>query len=147
MSEKPPEKERERLWDDDGFLARVAFFAQKRGRRLSEVSRTAGLAHDYLSKKAPRSGRSTEAVYRIARSLGVSLIELIGVGETHHDALPTEETLVRLALVVDLAAHLYVALGSRRKIPSGIDTMEMVIQLLDMIEAAADTEMPSEGAN
>src|SRR3954451_8769372 len=67
-------------WDDDGFRKRVAQLAAERGQSISEVCRQAGLSASYLAKLAGRSGRSIEAILRIARVLDVELNDLLGAG-------------------------------------------------------------------
>src|SRR5918998_6737520 len=87
--------DRDLLWDDRAFCARVERLAEARGRSVSQVCRRAGLRASYLAKPAGRSGRSIEALLRIARELDVDMMELIGGASTHqrHDPLPTDEML------------------------------------------------------
>lgn len=121
------------LWDDDAFRARVSRLASERGRTISDVCRSAGLSASYLAKPAGRAGRSVEALLGIARTLEVSLVELVGT-TNRHDATPTDDNLVRLALVAEIAANLYIALGARKQVPAATDTVEIVSDLLRRIE-------------
>lgn len=121
------------LWNDDEFRRRVTRLAQQRGKSLNELCTRAGLSASYLSKSAPRSGRSVEALMRISRELQVSLFELIGTSD-RHDAAPTDDNLSRVALVAEIAATLYIALGARSEIPTGFDAIGLVSQILSEIE-------------
>jgi transcriptional regulator with XRE-family HTH domain len=96
------------LWDDRAFCARVERLAEERGSSMSKVCRRAGLSASYLAKPAGRSGRSIEAILRIARELDVNVMELIGGTSTHqrHDLLPTDEMLNHLALTFDIMAQI-----------------------------------------
>lgn len=123
------------LWDDDAFRAQVIRLAGDRGRTITDVCRSAGLSASYLARSAGKSGRSIEALLAVAETLEVSLIELIGVSN-HHDGRPTDDNLARLALVYDVASHLYIALGARRQIPSSPSNVAVLVgALMRMIEA------------
>ena len=121
------------LWNDDEFRRRVTRLAQQRGRSLNDLCTRAGLSASYLAKSAPRSGRSVEALLRIARELEVSIFELIGTSN-HHDAAPTDDNLSRVALVAEIAATLYIALGARSEIPTARDPIGLVSTILSEIE-------------
>lgn len=124
------------LWDDDAFRARVAALAARRGMSIAEVCRRADVSASYFAKAAGKSGRSVEALMSLARVLEVSLIELIGA-PNFHDGAPTEQNLARLALVMEIAAYLYVALGARPQIPAGLATAPLISEIMRRIEDAA----------
>src|SRR3954462_11317209 len=128
------------LWDDDAFRRRVSQLARDRGLSIPEVCRRAGVSASYLAHPAGRQGRSIEALLKIARELGVGLIELIGSMPDHHDASPTDENLARVALVAELAALLYIALGARRQVPSNINPVTVTSAILRLIEAEAQQQ-------
>jgi transcriptional regulator with XRE-family HTH domain len=67
------ERQRETRWDDDAFRERVTKLAADRGLTIAAVCRAAGTSGSYFAKPAGRSGRSIEALLRIARTLDVSL--------------------------------------------------------------------------
>jgi hypothetical protein len=68
-----------RLWDDAAFQARVHFHAGLAHKSVAEVCLEAGLAADYLNKHAAKSGRSIEAILRLAAVLDISAAKLIGI--------------------------------------------------------------------
>lgn len=70
-----------RLWDDAAFLCRMRRFAAANGVSLAELCRWAGLSREYLNKSAGASGRSIEALLRLAQGLGITLPELLGYDE------------------------------------------------------------------
>lgn len=65
------------LWDDDAFRMRAARIARNQNRTLSEVLETAGLGHAYFNRPPKVGGRSITSIIRLARSLDVSVSELI----------------------------------------------------------------------
>lgn len=131
----PTQPEDVLLWDDGAFRGRVSQLAADRGLSIPEVCRRAGVSISYLAHPAGRQGRSIEALLKIARELGVSLIELVGSMPDHHDAHPTDENLARVALVAELSALLYIALGARRQVPSNINPVTITSAVLRLIEA------------
>ena len=127
------------LWDDESFRSRVTDLATLRGRSVSEVCYAAGLSYTYLAKPAGKSGRSIEALLKIARELEVSVIELVGT-INHHDSAPSDDNLARLSLTFELASYVYVALGARRQVPAAKDTMKLVAEIMRMIESSGKAE-------
>jgi hypothetical protein len=65
------------LWDDAGFRARVEHYAARAEKTVPQICAEAGLAADYLHKHAAKSGRSIEAILRLAAVLGVNATDLI----------------------------------------------------------------------
>jgi len=125
-----------RLWDDAAFLRRVSDIAVSRNRSLREISIAAGMAHDYLSRPAPRSGRSIEPLLRVAAELDVPVCELLGIKhEQFRQPLSLDtETLSRLGFAADVAAHLYVSMSDRGEMPNEAAAMEIVETIVKMIK-------------
>lgn len=125
------------LWDDAAFVRRVAALARDRGKTLREVCKQADLSADYLNKTTGRVGRNIGHILKIARVLDVGVAEILGVGATDSDqaAQETAATIRRLALVADVAAHLYVALSARGVVPVGTD--KLINEILQMAGRAA----------
>jgi transcriptional regulator with XRE-family HTH domain len=121
------------LWNDDAFRKRVAQLAADRGLSIAELCRRAGLSASYLAKPSGKSGRSVEALLGIAGALNVSMLELVGAPNLH-DATPNDENLARIALVAEIAAYLYVALGARSHIPTGASIVDLVSVILRRLE-------------
>jgi hypothetical protein len=65
------------LWDDDAFRVRAARIARSQGRPMSEVLETAGLGRSYFNRPPKVGGRSITSIIRLARSLDVSVNDLI----------------------------------------------------------------------
>lgn len=124
------------LWDDDAFRARVAQLAEQRKMSIAHVCKEARLSASYFARAAGKSGRSVEALLSLAQVLEISLVELIGA-TNHHAAMPTEQNLTRLALVAEIAAYLYVALGARPQIPAGVETGPLISEIMRRIDGAA----------
>jgi hypothetical protein len=116
---------------------RVQQLAAARGKTIADVCRESGLSGSYFAKPAGRSGRSVEALMSISKTLQISIIELIG-STNHRGAAPTDDNLTRMALVAEVAAYLYVALGSRRQIPRDINTLEVIAEILRNIEGSSN---------
>ena len=120
-------------WDDCGFRAWVEALATRQGRETREVCRTAGLAADYLTKHAAKSGRAISQLVKLATSLHVPVSALVEAGTGEGAAERADETtLSRLAFAANMAAHLYLNLDSRR-LPVPADRERLVRQLIDLI--------------
>ncbi len=124
------------LWDDAAFVQRVKAIAAARGRSLADISLRAGMNHDFLARSAPRSGRSIEALLRIAAELKLPVCELIGVDHDRppKQGTPDEALLIRLGFAADVAAHLYVSMSDRGELPNEAAAMEIVETLVKMIK-------------
>ena len=71
-------KDRDRaLWDDEAFRARAMNIAHRQGRTICEVLETAGLGSSYFRRPPDVGGRSITSIIRLARSLDVTVSELI----------------------------------------------------------------------
>jgi len=79
MGTSADDRDTRQLWDDAAFLRRAAALAAARGQHVRDISRAAGMSHDYLSRPAPRNGRSIEALLHIAAVLEIDVCELIGI--------------------------------------------------------------------
>ena len=123
------------LWDDAAFLRRVAAIAAERGRSLRDISLSSGMGHDYLNRPAPRSGRSIEALLRIAAELNLPICDLLGI---QHDRPPRpridNETASRLGFAADVAAHLYVAMIARDEVKDADTAIGIVEALMRVIK-------------
>lgn len=125
MSRLTNDLEQGSLWDDAAFRSNVKRLAKERGRSVRDVLISAGVTRNFLFTDATASGRSTEALMRIARELDVSLDAVMGQSQ-HTRSRPTR--------ISELAARLFVALGFRDELPPGVDADHLVACLLDEIE-------------
>lgn len=118
-------------WDDEAFRARVSAIADTQGRRLDEVSITAGLAHDTLLKPN-RKGRNITTLMALARSLNVPLTDLLFENGEQKQPLDSA-ALRRLGLLANVATHLYASLADpTRPMNPEIDrVMRVVMSLLE----------------
>lgn len=129
-------KEGTPVWDDEAFRARVGSLAAARGKSVRQICTDSGLAADYLNKPAEKKGRSILSIMLIARTLGVSVSDLIGPGLAADSVIQDldADTLTRLALAAHVAAHLYLSLDSRRNIPTPRDAERIVRLIIDMLD-------------
>jgi len=112
MSKKPEDDPADKaLWDDEAFRAHTVALCEGQHRSPWEVSRTAGLAGDYLAQ-SNRAGRNIRALLALAKSLNVEVSELIAAGQGKSTG--DSDTLRRMALASHIAAHLYVAMDTER---------------------------------
>jgi len=125
------------LWDDSAFCQRVQEAAERLGKSVTQIMVEAGCARDYLAKPA-RSGRNTDAVLRIARTLQVPYSDLIGDLGDEIAALDRrakeihDRELEKLAVISSVAAHLQVALG-HVALP-GVDSFDIIRGVIEMLE-------------
>lgn len=129
------------LWDDDKFIARVEALVAARGTTLAAVSRRAGLAEEYFAKRGGGRGRNIVSIVRLAGALGVPVSELVDQPANPPEpetpsASPIDPVkLERLALVANIAAHLYLTLDGRRAtVPDDIDAEELLQLLMRFVE-------------
>lgn len=126
-------------WDDDKFVARVQEIAAAKGTTVGAVSRRAGLAEDYFVKRGGGRGRNIVSIVRLAGALGVPVSELVDPPANPPEPPPGPSIdpvkLERLALVANVAAHLYLTLDSRRAtVPEDIDADELLQLLMRFVE-------------
>ena len=126
------------LWDDDKFVARVEALAAAKGTTVGAVSRLAGLAEDYFAKRGGGRGRNIVSIVRLAGALGVPVSELVDPPANPPEppsAAIDPVKLERLALVANVAAHLYLTLDGRRAtVPDDIDADELLQLLMRFVE-------------
>lgn len=129
------------LWDDDKFIARVEALAAAKGTTVGAVSRRAGLAEDYFAKRGGGRGRNIVSIVRLAGALGVPVSELVDqpANPPEPEVPPSSSIdpvkLERLALVANVAAHLYLTLDGRRAtVPDDIDADELLQLLMRFVE-------------
>jgi hypothetical protein len=134
MSDDQTAPEAEGGWDDVAFKRRIANAAALRSMTMGEVCVQAGLARDFLTKDASKAGRSINSILRIARVLEEDPAELMGLGRSR--ASVDNDSLGRLALAANIAAHLYLALDARRTLPTNVDASELIGRITGLMERA-----------
>lgn len=129
------------LWDDDKFIARVKALVAAKGMTLAAVSRQAGLSEEYFVKRGGGRGRNIVSIVRLASALGVPVSVLVDRPANPPEAeVPPSSSidpvkLERLALVANVAAHLYLTLDGRRAtVPDDIDAEELLQLLMRFVE-------------
>jgi len=123
------------IWDDDEFIARVREQAEARGMSLRDVSTKAGLAPDYFVKRrGSEAGRNIVMILKLARALDVPVSVLVDPLPTPSAAEAEQVKLDRLAMVANVAAHLYLAFDSRKAaIPEDVDADELLQMLMRFV--------------
>jgi len=123
MSAKP--EDGSDVWNDEAFRSHAVALCEGPRRSAWEVSKTAGLAGDYLTKPTG-AGRNIRALLALARSLNVDVSELIAAGQGKSTV--DSATLRRMAMASHIAAHLYVALDTERR--SMADEAEAIAEVI-----------------
>ena len=128
-------------WDDAVFRQRLEARSQELGRELYELLDEAGVDRRMLRHSADKAGRSADKIVKLAMAAQMNPVELFAEAIGGHlPATCGKPELSRLALVADVAAHLYVALAQAR---GGSETMrptEIVANIIRVIDE------PSEGS-
>jgi len=116
-------------WSEDEFRARVEAKAAELGTTVRDIMREAGLAEDTLNK-SPSQGRRIDTIFKIAAAAKMTKEEALGLPPASDKA--AHSRLERLALVADIAAHLYVALSRRSGIAEDdpADIVQAIVALL-----------------
>lgn len=119
-------------WSEEAFRRKVKSAADGMGVTEREILRRAALSEDTFSKP-PKEGRRIDTVLRIAEAAGLSPEDALGVSEMSPE---TRRQLKRLALVADIAAHLYVALSERssRAEPGAPEPKQLISAIMDLID-------------
>lgn len=128
----------ERLWDDDGFRARVAETATRRGYSIRETLIGAGTSPRYMEPSP--NGRNTAIVMRVAKFLDVHpaylMFNIAGPAEASPATAAGTSSLIgseqRLALVGQIiAAHwLHIALDPKGAAAAAAFTVQQVSQII-----------------
>lgn len=108
-------------WDDALFRDRVATLAARKGISVGAACKSAGLSRDYVKSNEPADGRNIERILKLANFFDVDPVWLMGFergSAAHPEAASSSASTVineqrRLAIVGDIAAHLYTALAGR----------------------------------
>lgn len=116
-------------WSDADFCARVEERAAALGMSVRELMAEAGLAADTLNHPAAQ-GRRIDTILKIAKAAKTTPDALLGI--TPEDDPEAQLRLARLALVADVAAHLYVAL-SRRSGAIGDQPTDIVQTIMTLV--------------
>lgn len=119
----------ETSWSDAAFKERIEKRAEELGTTVREIMREAGLAEDTLNHEAVK-GRRIDVIFKIAAAARMTPEEALGLPSS--PSLATRRRLERLALVADIAAHLYVALSSRaaRGEPEDLSLVETLLRVV-----------------
>jgi hypothetical protein len=123
-------------WDESGFRERVLNAAQARGMEtLPEVARRAHLDPKYFrdDRPHPPDGRNIRHVLQIAEALEVDPAWLLGLESAGPPLGREADALEKVAFVSSLAAHLYVAMATRRP-PLQADMQKLVRMLVEIID-------------
>lgn len=134
-SESPPP-----VWDDEEFIARVSQQAEALGMSLRDVSTKAGLAPDYFVKRRGGAGRNIVMIVKLARALDVPVSVLVDPLPKTSASDSDQVKLDRLAMVANVAAHLYLALDARKAaIPEDVDADELLHMLMRFVRPRRPT--------
>lgn len=142
MSKEPePEAEAPKpppaIWDDEKFIARVRELAEAQGLTLKAVSTKAGLAPDYFVKRrGGEAGRNIVSIIQLAGALNLPVSTLLDPPSDNPSLAEIDQVkLDRLAMVANVAAHLYLALDARKAaIPEDIDADELLQMLMRFVQ-------------
>lgn len=128
------------LWNDQQFRERVLECGRAKGlESLEEIGAFAELDRHYFRDDKPTpKGRNITKILQLAAKLDVDPGYLIGISDSpegdvsRHVARRMPE-LERLAFVANVAAHLYVAIGSR-PLPPTPETKKFLDRLLAALD-------------
>lgn len=125
------------IWDDSGFRERAKQAALKAGfRNLGDAMQKAGYDRQILDKNV-KMGRNVGMILQFAKTVEANPAWLMGLREKQEE-VEDDRQLGRLALVANIACHLYVALDSPRTIPRHIDSGKVVAAIMQAVDREFD---------
>lgn len=127
--EMPPKARR---WNDPAYKKFVEVCAKDLGISINVLYESAGIDPSSHSKNAAKNGRSIEQILAIAHAAGKDPALFIAAG-TMRQAIEYEDTdLAKLALVSNIAAHLFASLSRPERLihPHAQELLDAILSVM-----------------